>query len=147
MRDFRLITVERLRGQELQASGRQLHAATATLDAAVQHREQLATELRNPAGGVGLGLITGAELELGANYRQLLREEIMLGGQQIAELQGKLDQARAEWLASRAKLRAVEALHDRHRAAVRLADARREQRDLDELAGSRGNGPREVAEP
>jgi flagellar export protein FliJ len=147
MRGFRLVTVERLRGQELEASGRQLHAATATLTAAVVHRDDLAAELNNPNGGVGLGLTTGAGLELAANYRQLLREEIVLEGRQIAELQRNLEQARIDWLASRSKLRAVQALHERHRTTLRLADTRREQRELDELASTRATNPTKGVTP
>ncbi len=140
MKRFRLKTLERLRAQELEATGVELHAATSAVAVAVARRDQLAAELRDPPGAPGTGLTTGADLELAGNYRQLLREEIVVEGRQIAELEERLDQARSAWLAARSKLRAVEVLHDRHRIAARADADRREQRELDELAGTRRPG-------
>jgi flagellar export protein FliJ len=54
------------------------------------------------------------------------------------EVLGALDQ----WTVARSRLRAIELLEERRVAARRAALARREQRDSDDLAGSRPEGER-----
>jgi flagellar export protein FliJ len=138
MKPFRLITVERLRSRELEAKAQALHRAAAAQDQAVAERNRMVLLL---AGGgtstPALGTWSGADLDLANNFRQVLRQQILDQDEQIAALDAALVEARNAWLTARGKLRAVEALHDRHRVAARAEQARFDQRELDEHAGTR----------
>ena len=119
MKRFRLATVERLRHQALDARAQELHGVGAERNRVTTERNRLATLL---AGGVGYTtstLFSGSDLELANNYRMLLRQEIQDHDDRIAELDEEVERARQAWLQARGKLRAVQALHDHHRAAVR----------------------------
>jgi len=138
MKPFRLITVERLRSRELEARSQQLHTAAAAQDAAVAERNTMVRLLA--AGGSSspaLGRWTGADLDLANNFRQVLRQQILDQDDRIAFLGLALGEARNAWLAARGQLKAVQALHDRHRVAARAEQARVDQRELDEHAGTR----------
>ena len=146
MKPFRLLTVERLRARELEAKAQELNAASAAKEAARAEREKLVRLLA--AGGTNapaLGRWTGADLDLANNFRQVLRQQIADQDEQIEALEETVVQARAAWLSARGKLRAVQALHDRHRLAVQAERARTEQRELDELAGTRRPTLRDLA--
>ena len=138
MKPFRLKTVERLRQRELEAKAHQLHTAAAAQDAAVAERNRM-FELLAGGGSTAppLGLWTGADLDLANNFRQVLRQQILDQDERIAFLGLELEEARKAWLTARGELRAVQALHDRHRVAVRADQARTVQLELDELAGTR----------
>ncbi len=138
MKPFRLNTLERLRGRELEAKAQELHAAAVVRDRAVAERDRMVEQLANGGGaGSGLGTWTGADLDLANNFREVLRQLILELGERIGALEQALAVARAAWLTARGELRAVQALHDRHRGEVRAEQARRDQRELDELAGTR----------
>jgi flagellar export protein FliJ len=138
MKPFRLRTLERLRSLELDAKAQELHNAAVTRDRAVTERGRLAGQLADGGGaGAELGSWTGADLDLANNYRQVLRQLIIEQDEQIATLERELSGARTAWLTARGQLRAVQALHDRHRLEVRAEQGRLDQRELDEHAGIR----------
>ena len=138
MKPFRLLTVERLRGRELDAKAAELHTAAGTQERAVAERDRLAQLLSGGAAhSPSVGLWTGADLDLANNFRQVLRQQIQDQDEHIEALNAVLGEARTAWLAARGRLRAVQGLHDRHREMVRGEQSRLDQRELDELAGSR----------
>jgi flagellar export protein FliJ len=130
-RAFRLAALERLRSGRLAEAARALGAARREVAAAITHREQLRRELRHCDVP---GRSTPFEMETAAARRARLREEIGRAGERVNVAQGRELAAIAAWNAARADLRAVEALHERHRAEVAAADARAEQKAVDELA-------------
>jgi len=87
--------------------------------------------------GTTTGIWSGAEMELANNFRQVLRQLITEQNDRIGAQDEALVEARTAWLSARGELRAVQALHDRHRVAVRAEQARLDQRELDEHAGNR----------
>jgi flagellar FliJ protein len=146
MKPFRLLTVERLRGRELDAKSTELHTAASTLEQAVAERDRMAQLLSGGAAhSPTVGVRTGADLDLANNFRQVLRQQIQDQEQQIDTLDAVLGEARTAWLDARGRLRAVQGLHDRHREAVRSEQARHDQRELDELAGTRRRTVRELS--
>ena len=146
MRPFRLTAVERLRGRELDTKAQELHAAAAVRERAVAERDRLVQQLANGASSAPhIGFWTGADLDLANNFRQILRTLILEQEEQIATLNQALSGARAAWLTARGELRAVQALHDRHRVEARAEQARLDQRELDEHAGTRRPTVRELS--
>lgn len=137
MKPFRLKTVERLRGRELEDKARALHEAGAAKDQAVAERERLIAQLAGAGGPNVVGTWSGTDLDLANNFRQVLRQSIEEQADVIAHKDEALALARAAWLTARGELKAVQALHDRHRVAVAAERAHLEQRELDELAGTR----------
>jgi len=77
------------------------------------------------------GEFTGA-----GHRRELLRERAERAAERVTERQGEVAAAVEAWHVARAGLRAVEALHERHRFALAEADTRRDQVVADDLAGS-----------
>lgn len=142
-RAFRLATVERLRGARLDEAARGLALARQEVGLAAARRDELAAEL---AGCVPQGVTSAAELQAAQARRVVLREQLDAAGQALVAARERAAAALAGWTAARADLRAVETLHERHREALRAEDFRREQRMLDDLAGTRrtavGGGPR-----
>ena len=139
-RRFRLGTVERLRTARLEAGGRELVAAQTALQAGRDRRELLAAKLRAcsvPAR------TTAEDLLALAARRDRLREDLAAADAAVVELKAAAERARDEWLTARAELRAVESLHERHRALVREQDLRADQREADELALRAGFVPRQ----
>jgi flagellar export protein FliJ len=131
-RRFRLAVVERLRSGALAEAARALGHARRELADALSYQRRLQQELSRctpPARG------TAPEAESAAARRARLRTELGRVGERVSVAQGQELAALAGWHAARADLRAVEALHERHRQALAEADARAEQRELDELAG------------
>ena len=133
-RAFRLATVERLRSGRLDEAARALAVARQGVGSAVAHRDAVADELAAcvaaPAAGV-------SGLEAAGARRVLLREKLDAAAADVTAARERAAAALAGWTAARAELRAVETLHERHREAVRADDFRREQRQLDDLAGTR----------
>jgi flagellar FliJ protein len=130
-RKFRLAAVERLRTEELEAAARALAGAYGVVRTAQAERDRLAAELyldRNrPRMAPG-------EVQLNAVYRDRLRMDLLDAEIQLEQRSTEAEQARQAWLAAKAGLQAVESLHERHKLAVRAADARAEQKELDDLA-------------
>lgn len=133
MKPFRLATVERLRERQAQLCVQQLHAAGQRLAEAQAGREALLDGLQTD---VPVGLVTPSDLVVASFYRERLRGDIRDGDAEIARRAETMDQRRLAWLAANTQLRAITALHDRHRAARRALVNRREQLDLDELAST-----------
>lgn len=133
-RAFRLATVERLRGTRLDEAARGLALARHEVGLAAAHRDALAAEL---SGCAPQGTTSAAELQAAQARRTVLREQLDAAAQALVAAREGAAAALAAWTAARADLRAVETLHERHREAVRAEDFRREQRMLDDLAGSR----------
>jgi flagellar FliJ protein len=135
MTAFRLATVERLRERQLQVCVQALHLAAAELARAQQGRESMVEQLHR---GTTRGTIASPEhLLLESLYRERLRGDILYGDEEIERLGVVVGERRVAWLEAHAQLRAIQALHERHRAELRSTMARREQRELDELAGNR----------
>lgn len=130
-RRFRLATVERLRSNGLDRATADLASARTALRAAQESVEALhaAIDACLPSGRV-----SPADVATAAMRRELLREQVDRAIGDVAAAQQEVARATAAWHTARADLRAVEALHDRHRASVAEQDARREQRLTDDLA-------------
>jgi flagellar export protein FliJ len=132
-RRFRLETVERLRAARLEAGGRELVAAGAALTSAQERRDLIAGRLL--ASGLSSRATPTEALSLVAR-RDLLREQLAAAERDVAARVADAELARVAWLRARSGLRAVEALHERHRRAVRAEQARRDQAGTDELAAA-----------
>jgi flagellar export protein FliJ len=143
MKPFRLATVERLRIRHLESLAQQLHAVGVLRERAVSERERLAERLAGSGGPGDLGTWTGADLDLANNFRQILRQQIQEHQEQIDQLDDALAVARTAWLKGRGEARAVTGLHDRYRVTVQAERARLDQRELDDLAGTRRSTRRE----
>jgi flagellar FliJ protein len=132
MTKFRLATLERLRTTALEQRGQELHAAALSLARGRTAHAAIAEALRE---GMAPAYAAPAALMRAAHYRERLRNELEHAAADILRLEGELAGARAAWLDARAQLKAVAVLHDRHRQAVRAEQVRREQAELDDLAG------------
>jgi flagellar biosynthesis chaperone FliJ len=128
---FRLHALERLRTTQLEDATTALAAARRALTDAVAHRDAVAARL---ARAVQEPRTTPPAAAAAVAHRSVLREKLADadGGRRLAERQ--LDVAVRAWQDARAGLRAVQTLHDRHRAALAAAAARRDQLVLDDLA-------------
>ena len=141
---FRLAVVERLRAAQLTEAEQALSRTRHSLAEARAHGQALAGRLLGcvPDGDApGAGARAATELFTAGERREQLREEITAADAQQAELAQQAEQARQAWISARARLRAVESLHERHRAAVRRDRDQRDQRATDDLAASRQHGP------
>ena len=130
-RRFRLAALERLRSSRLAEAARSLGAARREVAAAREYREQLTRELKAcdaPARSAAW------EMESAAARRARLRDELGRAGERVGVAQSRELAAMAAWYTARADVKAVEALHERHRQEVADADARAEQKASDELA-------------
>lgn len=128
---FRLATLERLRTTALDERGQELHAAGLALAAGrVTHASlvQALADARAPQQALPGALLRAS------HYRERLRFEIEQAALEVERLERDVERARQAWLHARAQLKAVEVLHDRHRQQVRADVARKEQRELDDLA-------------
>jgi flagellar export protein FliJ len=137
-RRFRLAAVERMRGRRLEDAGRALAEARQAMLEARTRRELLAVRL---AGCQPARRAPAVEVSTAARRREQLRERIVAADGEIAELTARAELARGSWVVARGDLRAVEALHERYREAVRYEQDRREQRLVDDLAALRHRGP------
>jgi flagellar protein FliJ len=130
-RKFRLAAVERLRVEELEVAARALAGANGVVRAAQAERDRLAAELHLDRTRPQMA---SGEVQINAVYRDRLRMDLLDAEIQLEQRAKEAEQARQVWLAAKAGLQAVEALHERHKLALRAADARAEQKELDELA-------------
>ena len=133
-RRFRLATVERLRTARMEAGGRELVAANTAVQAARERRSVLVARLEACHGP---RRATPENLISVAGRRDRLREELAAVDAEVADLVTAAQRARTNWLRARAELRAVQSLHQRHVEALRHEEARREQAELEDLAGTR----------
>lgn len=130
-RRFRLTAVERLRAGKLADAARALARARREVTAALRHRDRVKAELQATTAA---WRCSPAEHQAAADRRIRLREDLVLAGERCSTARSQEIAALATWSAARADLRAVEMLHERHRLTLAEADARAEQRDLDEFA-------------
>lgn len=130
---FRLATVEQLRRQELETTARDLHAAQTSVRAAQARRDDLLQRLhaerRHPR--------VAYELELESVYRFRLRGDLAEVDEELTGLRRDLARRRDAWLQARARLHAVQTLHERFRRKRAAELQRLEQRELDDFAGTR----------
>ena len=132
-RKFRLTALERLRSGRLADAARALGLARQEVVAAETDRGRIQQEL----DGSGTRMQTAPVIAYTASSRrERLREDLQHAGERVTIAYSRELAAVAEWHAARSDLRAVEALHARHRMALAQADARAEQRELDELAAN-----------
>ena len=130
---FRLVTLERLRTKDLEDASRQLGMATSALGEA---RDRLAT-IDDALAGRGPDRATPGELTLQGTYRDRLRADRLDALEDVSRAEGELVRARQDWITARAALKAVATLHERHREKVKAERARKEQVEMDDLAGMR----------
>jgi flagellar biosynthesis chaperone FliJ len=130
-RRFRLTAVEKLRAGKLSDAGRALSRARREVAEALNHRERIRAELQQT---VAAWRSSPSEQNIAAARRLKLREELTLAGERCTAARSQELAALATWSAARADLRAVELLHERHRALLAEKDARAEQREVDDLA-------------
>jgi len=135
-RPFRLRTVERLRQLKLEGLGRDLAVAQSACTTTQQRRDALSESLHRAVTPTSS---TPDDVRWAADHRVAVRERIEALDLELVDLHGRLELARGQWLAARADLRAVESLHAAHRRAEQAERDRQEQRQADELAGSRSN--------
>jgi flagellar FliJ protein len=136
-RAFRLAAVERLRIEQLEAAARALAGANGVVRAARAERDRLAAELHLDRTRPQMA---SGEVQINAVYRDRLRMDLLDAEIQLEQRAEEAEQARQSWLAAKAGLQAVEALHERHKLALRAADARAEQKELDDLASTKAIG-------
>jgi flagellar biosynthesis chaperone FliJ len=141
-RRFRLSVLERLRGGTLAEAARALGLARREVAAAEADRLQVQRELQNCDAHASHTAPFAAQSA--ASRRERLREDLRRAGERVGVAQSQELAAVAGWHSARADLRAVEALHERHRLSVAEADARAEQRTLDDLAGAVRQGPADL---
>jgi flagellar export protein FliJ len=130
-RRFRLAALERLRTARLEESARALAAARSALAEAHAARDALTTRL---SAAVPPQRATPEHAVLAGAHREALRVRLANACRAVADAEQQVELAVAAWRTARAELRAVEALHERHRAVVAAADARRDRLVLDDLA-------------
>jgi flagellar export protein FliJ len=133
-RRFRLAPVERVREARVAEAARALAGARRTFAEAGVARDALAARLAS-AGPRG---VSPEDEALAGYHRAYLRDRLADAETAVAEAARGVDEALAAWHAARSGLRAVEALHERYRATLAAADARREQIVLDDLAAQTG---------
>lgn len=131
---FRLAAVERLRAARVLELARALGAATLSRDEALGRKQFLTEQLNGPTAAQRYD--NAQQLMSAAWFRERLRTELIAVEGEIIRRTELLETTRGEWTVARAQLKAVESLHDRHRAAVRAEQFRLEQREVDDLAGT-----------
>ncbi|MDQ1287677.1 MAG: flagellar export protein FliJ [Actinomycetota bacterium] len=130
-RRFRLAAVERMRSGALAEAAGALAAARRELIEAITRRDRIRKEL---AVTVAARKGPPVEYQAAAARRQRLRDDLTGAAERCVAAYEQELATLAAWNAARAELRAVEVLHERHRAALAEADARAEQREIDEFA-------------
>jgi flagellar export protein FliJ len=137
---FRLAVVERLRANRLAEAGKELARVQNAYRQAGAHRTVLESRLMDcvpvMTGEDGQGR-AGTEYLATYRRREQLRGDIAEADLRLEELSEQVRQARQAWVSARARLQAVESLHDRHRATVRRAQDKAEQKEIDDLAATR----------
>jgi flagellar biosynthesis chaperone FliJ len=130
-RRFRLFAVERLRAGKLADAARALGEARRELAGALGYRDRIKADLQRTTTA---WRSTPTEQVSAEQRRVALREEMVLATDRCTAAQSQELAALAAWNSARSALRAVEMLHERHRLALAEADARAEQREIDEFA-------------
>jgi flagellar export protein FliJ len=130
-RGFRLAALERLREGRLDEAIRSLATARRAVTEAAAARDAVAAEL---GSAVPTARTTPSAAAIAGTRRDLLRERLAMAEDHLAAATGEARDALQVWQQARADLRIVQTLHARHRAAVAAAQARRDQRVLDDLA-------------
>jgi flagellar protein FliJ len=130
-RGFRLAALERLREARLDEATRSLAAARRAVAEAAAARDAVAAEL---AATVPAARTTPSATATAGTRRDLLRERLAAAEDAVGSATAEARVALQLWQQARADLRIVQTLHARHRAAVAEAQARRDQRVLDDLA-------------
>jgi flagellar biosynthesis chaperone FliJ len=133
-RRFRLASLERLRAVHLADAARTLGRARQSVADAHIARYSIARQLE---ACVPARVVDSGQVQVAAARRDVLRDQLVEAEVAIGQAREAAAEALATWNAARAELKAVEALHQRHREALRHEDARREQLQLDELAAVR----------
>jgi flagellar biosynthesis chaperone FliJ len=130
-RRFRLGAVERLRSGKLAEAARTLGLARRDVVQAQDEQTRISRELVKDE-------LTGPDaafmLRMAASRRERMRADLVQAGERVSVARSREVSALAGWNSAKADLRAVELLHARHKQAVADADARAEQRLIDELA-------------
>jgi flagellar export protein FliJ len=134
-RRFRLAAVEQMRAGAVAEAVAALATARQEVAAALADHGRIRREL---AGTGTPSTSTPAEHEAAAWRRQYLRDELVRAGERCAAARDEEESALSAWSSARTDLRAVEMLHERHRAALAEADARADQRETDEFAALAG---------
>jgi flagellar protein FliJ len=129
-RRFRLAPLERLRDARLEEATRALARARRTFSEACAARDAVAIRI---TGATPLGTAPDAAA-LAGYHRAYLRDRRADAEAAVTAAACAVDEALAAWHAARADARAVRTLHERYRATLAAADARREQLVLDDLA-------------
>jgi flagellar FliJ protein len=137
-RGFRLAAVERMRVRRLQDAGHALALARQALVEASARRDLLHEHL---LGCMPPAASTPTHLDTAGQRRAQLRDRIATADTELGQLSAQARAARDGWLAARGDARAVEALHERYRIAVRTEQDRRDQRQSDDLAAVRHRRP------
>ena len=130
-RGFRLAALERLRETRLDEATRSLAAARRAVADAAAARDAVAAEL---AATVPAARTTPSATATAGTRRDVLRERLAAAQDAVGSATAEARVALQVWQQARADLRIVQTLHARHRAAVAEAQARRDQRVLDDLA-------------
>ena len=134
-RGFRLAALERLREARLDEATRSLAAARRAVTAAVAARDAVAAEL---AASVPATRTTPSAAATAGTRRDLLRERLAAAEEAVGAATAESRDALHVWQQARADLRIVQTLHARHRATLAAAQARRDQKVLDDLAAQAG---------
>jgi len=137
-RRFRLTPLERLRDAHLEEATRALAEARRTFSEACATRDAVASRL---TGATTHGTTPDA-VALAGYHRAYLRDRRDHAETLVTAAASAVEEALAVWHSARADARAVRSLHERYRATLAAADARREQLVLDDLAAGavrRGN--------
>jgi hypothetical protein len=132
-RRFRLTALERLRSGRLAEAARMLGLARQEVAQAQAESGRIQADLQACDVQTRTAPFAAASA---ASRRERLRDDLRRAGERVHRAQSQELAAVAGWHSARGDLRAVEALHEVHRVAVADADARAEQRELDELAGA-----------
>jgi hypothetical protein len=131
-RGFRLATVLRVRRiqQDIaRAEVLRAAAAEAAAGAAVAAIDSRLDAARPPAAAVTGRYLAQTELHL------MLADDLSLARQDRDEAAGVTGRARTEFSRAAGRTRGLEVLSERHHAAVRAADERLAQREIDDRAG------------
>ncbi|MDQ1293684.1 MAG: flagellar export protein FliJ [Actinomycetota bacterium] len=130
-RGFRLAAVLRLRTAQVDEAARVLAAARLAERAAQSAIDSMLAEVRSCTPEQRE---SAQQAFFAAQRREGLRERIGSTRRQLEQLRQRSLEAIGVWQTARARLHAVEVLHERFRRAERLELARLEQRETDELA-------------
>jgi flagellar export protein FliJ len=137
-RRFRLAPLERLRDARFEQATRALAQARRAFAEAGAARDAVADRITaaTPRG------VSPDAAALAGYHRAYLRDRLSEAEAAVAAAARGVDEALATWHAARTDVRAVRTLHERYRATLAAADARREQLVLDDLAAGLSSGAR-----